>query len=79
MRTEAQETLDLNAVHNIDVEKITITTDSGAAVSAMPEDVLPNVLKSGGLEDKFYRVANGSKIPDFRGMKISFEAKNGST
>ena len=47
METEVQETLDSNTVHNIDEEKITITIDSGAAISAMPKDMLPTVPKSG--------------------------------
>ena len=50
LRTEAQETLDINAVHNIDEEKLTITIDSGAGVSVMPKDMLLNVTKSGGPE-----------------------------
>ena len=56
---EAQETLDLNAVHNIDEVKNTITIHSGAAVLAMPKDMLPIVPKSGGPENRFYRVADG--------------------
>ena len=64
MRTEDQETLDLNAVHNVHEDKITITTDSGAEVSAMLRDTLPNVPKSGEPENKFYRVAK--RIRDAR-------------
>ena len=30
----------------------------------MFKDMLPNVPKTGGPENKFYRVANASKIPD---------------
>ena len=48
MRTEASEMLDVNALHNINDEKITIPKDSGAAVSAMPKDMHPNVPKCGG-------------------------------
>ena len=48
MRTEDQEALDLNAVHNIDEEKITTTMDSDAVVSAMSNNMLPKVPKSQG-------------------------------
>ena len=78
MRTEAQETRDLNAAHNIDEEKITTTIDSGATRSVMPKDMLPNVPTSGGPENKICRVANGSKILDFGGEKITSKAKKGS-
>ena len=37
----------------------------------MPNDMLPNFRKSGGPEDKFYRVANGSKIPDLGGKALA--------
>ena len=50
MRPEAQETLDLHAVHNNDEDKISITVDSGAAVSSMPKDMLPNVPERGARE-----------------------------
>ena len=75
MRMETQETLDLNAVHSTDEEKITITIDSGAAASAMPKDMLPNVPKSAETRNKFYWVANGSKIPYFGGKKITHYSK----
>ena len=54
IRTDAQATLDLNAVHSIDEEKMTITMGSGAAVSAMHRDMLPKVPERGGPENKFY-------------------------
>ena len=41
MRTEAQEMLDLNAMHSVSEEKTTITTDSEPAVPAMPKDTHP--------------------------------------
>ena len=44
---EAQEMLDLNAVHTANEENITITKDPIAAVSVLPKDTLPNAPKSG--------------------------------
>ena len=44
MRTEAQVSLDQqDAVRKVNVEKRTITIDSGAAVSVIYKDMLPNV------------------------------------
>ena len=37
---------ELNAVHDVNDEKITGTIDSGSAVSAMPKDMPPNVPQS---------------------------------
>ena len=39
----------------------------------------PTVPKSGGPENKFHRVVNGSKILDLGGEKITFKMKNRST
>ena len=44
----------------------------------MPKDMLPNVPKSGGPENKFHRVATGSQIPDLGGKKITSKSKNSS-
>ena len=44
----------------------------------MPKGMPPNVPKSGGLDNTFYKVDNGSKIPDFGGKKITFTLMNGS-
>ena len=73
-RTEAQEMLDFTAVQNVNEEKITIAMDSGAAVSFSQD-----VPKNGGPENRFCRVANGSKRQDFGGTRITFKANNGST
>ena len=62
MRTEDQETLDLNAGHIIDEEKITINIDSRVALSAMHGHAVDP-------RTKFFRVANGSKIQGFRRQK----------
>ena len=60
------------ALTQCDEEETMFTFASGAAVSAMPKDMLPNVPKSGGPENKFHRVATGSKIPDLGGKKITY-------
>ena len=65
VRTEAQDPLDSNDVHDIE-GKITITVDSGATVSAMRKEMLPSVPKSGGPGNKFHRVAK----------QITFKAKH---
>ena len=70
---------ELNAVHDVNDEKITGTSDSGAAVSAMPKDMVPNVPQSETCENKFYRVANRSKIKGLGGKKVTFKTKNVST
>ena len=56
-RETTQGTVESNAVHNINDEKITITIVSGAAVSAMPKNMLPSVVQSENCENKFYRRA----------------------
>ena len=38
----------------------------------------PKITNDKGPENKFYRVANRSKILDFGGKKITSKAKNGS-
>ena len=48
-------------MHEINDERTTITGGSGAAVSAMLKDVLPNVPQSETCENKFHRVTSGSK------------------
>ena len=57
---------ELNAVQDVNDEKITITIDSGAAVLEMPKDMLPNVPQSEKCENKFYLVANSSRRTDPR-------------
>ena len=44
----------MNAVRDIDDEKITFTTDSGAAVQAMPKDMRAHVPQSETCESKIY-------------------------
>ena len=69
---------ELHAVHVIDNEKITATSDSGVAVPAVPKDTLPNVPQSETCENKFYRAANGSQSEDLGGKRVTFKTKNGS-
>ena len=80
MRTEAPVTFDWNAPTMSTRRKrprspwIQIRSSS-----AMPKHMLPNVPKSGRPENKFYRVANGSKIPDLGGKNITLKAKKVAT
>ena len=80
MRTEAPVTLDWNAPKMSTRRKrprspwIQIRSSS-----AMPKHMLPNVPKSGRPENKFYRVANGSKIPHLGGKKMTLKAKKVAT
>ena len=73
MSTEAQETLDLNAMHNINEVNISITIDSAAAVPAMLQNMLPIVPGSGETGSKFCRVADGSKIPHLGCKRITIK------
>ena len=70
--------LEFNAVHDINDEKITITTNSGAVVSAMPKNMLLNVPQSETCENKLNRVAMGSNSKDLGGEITMFKT-NGST
>ena len=61
MDVSALENVDLNTVNNASEQKVAITSDSRAAVSAMPQKACPHDER---VENKFNRVANGTKIKD---------------
>lgn len=68
---------DLNHMTETCGEKIKITVDSGAAISAMPVGLLPNVPIDQPPENKHYRAANGTKIKDQGGKRIVFKTDEG--
>ena len=59
--------------------RATIIIDSGAAASAMPEAMLPNVPHCERAENEFCRVTNGTKMEDRGGKKITFKTRNEGT
>ena len=63
---------DARLLTQCDEEEIMFTFASGAAVSAMPR----TCSQRAGPENKFHRVATGSKIPDLGGKKITSKSKN---
>ena len=65
--SRGEETLDLNAVHSIDEEKITITIGSRAAVSVMPKNVLADVPKKRRNREQV--VLSGQRIRDTRSWR----------
>ena len=56
-------------------ERVTITIDSGAMVSAMFKAMLPNVPNDEFARDRFYRVGNGANL----GGEITLKTLSGST
>ena len=62
------------------MRKITAVVDSGASVSVLPEDWLPEIpleASKGSVEGKRYRAAGGKSIPNLGQKRVSAVTKEG--